>query len=189
MNYIKILRIFFLLALIYIILSAVSTQLFDGISPDATKGSGEYLVGRDISPGEYYVKCTGFNLYVEDAYDLTGNYNSIIYYVSSMGGSYVTVYEGEYLKIEGGELYELSKAPKDKTEDGYYKDGMFKVGSDIPAGEYIVESQGSGYIEISQDSRHSMNAIISYDYFEGNKYIYLQEGQYLTLRNGAKIKA
>lgn len=188
MDYIKILRLLFLLSLIYLTLSAVGTQLFDK-SSDALVGSGEYLVGKDIPAGEYYVKCKGFNLYVEDAYDLSGNYNSIIYYVSSFGGSYVTVKEGEYLKIYGGELYELDKAPKDKTEDGYYRDGMFKVGTDIPAGEYIVESSGTGYVEISQDSRHSMNGIVNYDYFEGNKYIFLQEGQYLTLRNDTKIKA
>ena len=68
--------------------------------------------------------------------------------------------------------------------------GIYKVGEDIPAGEYQVEaSSGLGYIEVSSDSRHQIEGIITNDNFEGNKYITVQDGQYLTLSNGAQIKA
>ena len=189
MNYIRILKILFLLSVIYISLCLVSTQLFGGPSSDALIGVGDYVVGEDIPAGEYYVKSTGFNMYVEDAYDSSGSYDSIIFYVDTMGGSYITVKDGEHLKIESGELYELDKAPIDKTENGYYKNGMFKVGVDIPAGEYIAESSGSGYVMICVDSRHGYDGIISYDNIESDKYVFIQEGQYITLHGDAQIKA
>lgn len=189
MNYIKILNILFLLLIIYMGLGFVSTQLLGGPSPDALLGAGDYLVGEDIPAGEYYVKSTGFNMYVEDARDSSRNYDSIIFYVDTLGGSYITVQEGEHLIIEGGELYQLDRAPINKTENGYYKNGMFKVGTDIPAGEYVVESSGSGYVTVSVDSRHTYDGILSYENVESYEYVYVQEGQYLTLHGDVQIKA
>ncbi|WP_406537401.1 hypothetical protein [Methanobrevibacter sp.] len=176
------------MAIVMVGMGCVSAGLFgDG---DALKGSGEYKVGDDIPAGEYYVKCDGYNLYVEVASDSSGDLDSIIYNLNTEGGAYITVNDGEYLKIQGGNLYELDKAPDRGAEDGYYKDGMYKVGEDIPAGEYQVESTGDlAYIEVSGDSRHQIDGIITNDNFESNKYITIEDGQYLTLSNGAQIKA
>ncbi len=55
---------------------------------------------------------------------------------------------------------------------------MYKVGSDIPAGEYKVEASGDGYIEVSNNSTHSLNAIATNDYFQGTKYVTVKDGQY-----------
>ncbi|MBR3112572.1 MAG: hypothetical protein IKH29_02520 [Methanobrevibacter sp.] len=188
MNYKNLLKIFVIVAIVMVGMGCVSAGLFgDG---DALKGSGEYKVGDDIPAGEYYVKCDGYNLYVEVASDSSGDLDSIIYNLNTEGGTYITVNDGEYLKIQGGNLYELDKAPDRGAEDGYYKDGMYKVGEDIPAGEYQVEStEDLAYIEVSGDSRHQIDGIITNDNFEGNKYITIEDGQYLTLSNGAQIKA
>ena len=67
---------------------------------------------------------------------------------------------------------------------------MYKVGEDIPAGEYNVEAtKGLAYIEVASDSRHQIEDIVTNDNFENNKIITLENGQYLTLSNGAQIKA
>lgn len=181
-------KILLIMAVVVVSASCVSAGLFgDG---DALKGSGEYKVGTDIPAGEYYVKCDSYNLYVEVSSTSSGEIEDIIYNLNTKGGVYITVEDGEYLQIDGGKLYELDKAPDRGAEGGYYKEGMYKVGEDIPAGEYQVEAkEGMGYIEVSTDSRHQIESIITNDNFENNKYITLEEGQYITLSNGAQIKA
>ena len=58
---------------------------------------------------------------------------------------------------------------------------MYKVGVDIPAGEYnvIAEEGESAYLEVSSDS--TGNSIITNNIFENNMYITVTDGQYLTL--------
>lgn len=188
MNYKNILKISIILAIVVVGMGCASAGLFGG--SDALKGSGEYKVGSDVPAGEYYVKSNGGNLYVEVSSDSSGTLDSIVYNLNTRAGTYITVNDGEYLKIQGGDLYELSKAPDRGADGGYYKEGMYKVGEDIPAGEYQVEStSGLAYIEVSTDSRHQIESIVTNDNFEGSKYITLENGQYLTLSNGAQIKA
>lgn len=188
MNYKNLLKVFLILAVVVMGMACVSAGLFgDG---DALKGSGEYKVGSDVPAGEYYVKCDSANLYVEVASDSSGDLDSIVYNLNTNGGVYITVKDGEYLKISGGSLYEIDKAPNRGAENGYYKDGMYKVGEDIPAGEYNVEAtKGLAYIEVASDSRHQLEDIVTNDNFENNKLITVEKGQYLTLNNGAQIKA
>ena len=189
MNYKNLLKILLILTVVVVSASCVSAGLFGG-DGNALLGSGEYKVGNDLPAGEYYVKCDGNNLYVEVASSSSGDLDDIIYNLNTKGGVYITVEDGEYLEISGGKLYEIDKAPNRGADGGYYKEGMYKVGEDIPAGEYQVESTKSmGYIEVSSDSRHQIESIITNDNFENNKYITVKDGQYLTLDNGAKIKA
>lgn len=188
MKYKNLFKIFLIIAIVMVGISCVSAGLFG--DDNALVGSGEYKVGDDIPAGEYYVKCNSYNLYVQVSSDSSGELDSIIYNLNTGGGVYITVEDGEYLEIDGGDLYELDKAPDRGPEDGYYKEGMYKVGEDIPAGEYQVEAtEGLAYIEVSSDSRHQIEGIITNDNFENNKYITIQDGQYITLSNGAQIKA
>ena len=165
-------------------ISCASAGLFG--DDDALKGDGQYKVGDDIPAGEYYVKCNSYNLYIEVASDSSGSLDSIIYNLNTEGGVYITVEDGEYLEISGGDLYELDKAPDRGPEDGYYKEGMYKVGEDIPAGE---STEDMAYIEVTTTSRHQIEDIVTNDNFENNKFITLEDGQYLILSNGAQIKA
>ena len=188
MKYKNLFKCLIVLAIMVVGISCVSAGLFG--SGDALKGSGEYKVGSDVPAGEYYVKCSSYNCYVEVSSDSSGSLESIIYNLNTEKGAYITVEDGEYLKIQGGDLYEIDKAPDRGADGGYYKYGIYKVGDDIPAGEYQVEStDGLAYIEVSTDSRHKIESIVTNDNFEGTKYITIENGQYLTLANGAKIKA
>jgi hypothetical protein len=60
---------------------------------------------------------------------------------------------------------------------------MYKVGEDIEPGEYTLEAEDVGYVEVSSNSRHQIDGIITNDNFETNKIITVEEGQYLSLIN------
>ena len=105
MDYKNLFKILIILAVVAVGISSVSAGLFD--DGDALLGDGEYKVGDDLPAGEYYVKCDGNNLYIEVASDSSGDLDSIIYNLNTKGGVYITVEDGEYLEISGGDLYEL----------------------------------------------------------------------------------
>jgi hypothetical protein len=82
---------------------------------------------------------------------------------------------------------EPAPAPAPAEEpDIWTKAGMYKVGTDIEAGEYMLLSNGgtSAYFQVSKDSSGSLESIITNDNFEGSRYITVSDGQYFELRNG-----
>lgn len=66
----------------------------------------------------------------------------------------------------------------------FIKEGMYKIGSDLPAGEYILfnETVLPSYYQVTTDSTGSLESIVSNDNFNGNRYITVSEGQYLEFR-------
>ncbi|PIC87286.1 hypothetical protein CSV72_04760 [Sporosarcina sp. P20a] len=148
---------------------------------------GTYEVGTDIEPGEYLVFSNGVTL-LENTTDQSGNPDSIVFNVALDGRShtYVTVRQGEYFTLKGGEMYPVASSPSIKPANGIYKDGQYKVGTDIPAGTYtlLVEDQSDiGFYEISKNSRQDMMDLLVSDVVEGETSINITDGQYLTIRN------
>lgn len=153
------------------------------------KSAGTYKVGKDIEAGEYFVKCTSYNCYIQVSSDSSGTFDSIIANDNISTHTYVTVRKGEYLTVTGGKLALASKVdPQTPNSDGAYGEGMYKVGKDIPAGEYKVVATNNCYIEVSSNSNHTFNSIISNDNIEvgTSTYITVSDGQYLKV-NGGKI--
>lgn len=151
--------------------------------------AGTYKVGSDIPAGEYLVISKSM-AYIQSAKDSTGNLESIVFNdnLSSGSNSYVTLNEGEYFKLTGGEMYPVAEAPSIVPKDGLYKDGMYKVGSDIPAGEYKVKlTGGMGYTEVSTSSRHQLDNIVSNENLQADSYITVKDGQYLKM-TGVQIQ-
>ncbi|MBW6411166.1 hypothetical protein [Clostridium weizhouense] len=151
--------------------------------------SGTYKVGTDIPAGEYLVISKSIG-YIECAKDSKGQLDSIIFNenLTSGSNSYVTLNDGEYFKVTGGEMYTVAEAPSIIPKDGLYKDGMYKVGQDIPAGEYKIKLTGGiGYTEVSSNSRHQLNNIISNENVQADTYLTVQDGQYLKL-SGVEIQ-
>ena len=62
-----------------------------------------------------------------------------------------------------------------------YDAGMYKVGTDIPAGEYILDPSAMAYYQVASDSTGALESIVSNDNFSGTRYITVSDGQYLTL--------
>ena len=136
---------------------------------------GTYEVGVDIPAGEYAVFATSdkqgkFNV----SRDRTGD--ETIFKDSFRYNSIFTVRDGEYLQLNN------CRAKKIETVDSINTsgNGMFKIGTYLPAGEYeLVADSDSGYYCIYNNSR--FQDIIKNDNFEGNVYVSVKDGQYLKL--------
>ena len=61
--------------------------------------------------------------------------------------------------------------------------GSYKVGQDIPAGEYILFSKSGGYLEVLKSSQSSFDNIITNEIIYGNSIITLKEGQYFNFKD------
>ena len=156
-------------------------------SSDGTYGEGMYKAGKDISAGEYFIKCTSYNCYVQVSSDSVGTLNSIIANDNISTHTYITVREGEYLTVNGGNFVLSSKVGAvEPSSDGTYEEGMYKVGKDIPAGEYKIVAINSCYIEVSDSSNHTLHSIISNDNIDvgTSTYITVSNGQYLKVIGG-----
>lgn len=149
--------------------------------------AGQYKVGADLPAGEYVVVSKGDG-YVEVASDSSGKFESILVNDMFANRSIITVADGEYLKVQNGTIYAMADAPKVETKDGMLPQGMYLVGKDLPAGEYkVVAKRAGSYVEVSASSRHTFGDIISNDLFAGERYITVQDGQYLKIF-GAELK-
>lgn len=74
------------------------------------------------------------------------------------------------------------------ASDKYIKAGMYKVGPDVAAGEYLLYSDGgSAYFQVSKDSTGSLESIISNDNFQGTRYVTVKDGQYIELRSSKML--
>lgn len=89
----------------------------------------------------------------------------------------------------GGEA--KNAQPEATTAGDEIKEGMYKIGTDLPAGEYILLSKSAlpAYFQVSSDSSGSLESIISNDNFNGSRYITVSDGQYLELRGSGGYTA
>lgn len=76
---------------------------------------------------------------------------------------------------------EAEKKRQEELANNKHNPGMYKVGTDIQAGEYVLI--GSGYFSINNDSTGSLSSIISNDNFKNNSIVSVSDGQYLTVKN------
>ncbi len=80
----------------------------------------------------------------------------------------------------------LSEDTDSESDESYsndiYSEGTYKIGSDMPAGEYKLTPTSSlgGYYAVLSDSTGEDN-IITNDNFENQTYVTVSEGQYLEL--------
>jgi predicted small lipoprotein YifL len=96
-------------------------------------------------------------------------------------------------KSSNGEAYSAanggaSSSGGSATSSATYGEGAYKVGSDMPAGEYRLTATSSmgGYWKVTESSAPDAD-IVGNDNFSGSTYVTVSEGQYLTL-NGCKAE-
>lgn len=141
-------------------------------------GAGSYRVGKDLPAGEYKLFCSGSHGYFCVYPDTTKA--DILSNANFTTCTYISVSDGQLLEVSGATFVPSSEATPTSTATG---DGTYKVGFDIPAGEYeVVQNGGSmGYYSIL-DSCDAVNSnIINNDNFEGNSFISVSDGQFLEL--------
>lgn len=149
--------------------------------------AGDYIKG-DIPAGEYAFIKFGSSSYYEEE-DAAGNiidnenFDSFGYVrVLAAGnietkGILVSTKAFKELGVTGAkQLYEIMNDTQNYNQSGYYK-----VGVDIKAGTYVVESLGgSGYYAI-QSGPVGKSDIIKNDNFNGKKVITVKNGQYVEI--------
>lgn len=144
---------------------------------DATLRNGTYKVGSEMPAGQYYLEGSGYFAIMSDS---SGSLDAIIANDNYNGNSIVDVEEGQYFQFKGTQMYPIEYA--ETTDRAEYKDGMYRVGIDMPAGEYKIESKTSmGYIEVDTDATHTLDSIITNDIIESSSYLTVSEGQYVKL--------
>jgi len=76
--------------------------------------------------------------------------------------------------------------PPAKAEaSGKIKKGTYKVGTDIPAGEYVVFSKGFAYVESASDSTGQLESIVFNENLSNgaHTYVTLHDGEYFKLQD------
>ena len=160
------------------------TALFD---QNLAFDSGNYIAG-DIPKGEYaFVRFDGSGQYYSEKNqngDIVDNENfdSFGYvYVHQVGnisndGLLVSVDALSGLGVTGAkELYEVIN---NKTD--YLDAGLYKVGVDLPSGQYVAESYGNGYVAILSGPV-GKSEIIDNEIFEGKYSFKVSDGQYVNI--------
>jgi hypothetical protein len=141
---------------------------------------GNYKVGVDMPAGEYVIAGSG---YLQIASDSTGSFESIVENDNYSNRTIVVVSDGQYIEFSG-QAYTWNDAPKIDTSTGTLPSGKYKVGIDIPAGEYkIAPGEGSGYLQVASTASDRIDSIVSNDNFTSQKYVTISNGQYLKFTN------
>ena len=142
---------------------------------------GMYRVGIDVPEGEYIVFKNNANLGYYKV-TLTGNNDDIITNDILEYNGYITLQKGQSISLNGLDMYPVNHAP----DLDMSSEGMFKVGKDIPAGTYNVvvnPEKEYGYYAICNDSYNRWDSIESNDYFKGNRFVTVKDGQYLQIKD------
>lgn len=165
----------------------VNTGVVENLKPTTkTIKAGMYKVGKDISAGEYLITSNSgsYASYYEVTSDSTGNVDSILSNDIFSGTRYITLKNGQYIKIEDSTMILSKYAKAQKAKNGKFGNGMYKIGLEIPAGEYIIMSNSSdAYYEVRNDSLGDVDGVVTNDIFSGSRYITVEKGQYLILNN------
>lgn len=146
--------------------------------------AGMYKVGKDLPAGEYLIIGDGSMSYYQVSKDSTGSLDSILTNDNFSNTRYVTVSDGQYIEFRNAKMILASEAEPQTN----FSNGMYKVGKDIPAGEYKVAADGMGYFEVAKDSKGNIDSIVTNSNFEGEKYVTVKDGQYLKLQNCKLVK-
>ena len=144
--------------------------------------NGQFKVGVDLPAGEYLAVGTG---YVEVSKASSGNVNDILVNDNIIDARrYVVVNDGEYVKVMSDmKLYSLADAPKLNLNYSKLPANQYKVGVDIPAGEYKILLDAGGYVALTRDTRKNYVGN-QYAHNGGQFYATVADGQYLQIKNG-----
>lgn len=152
--------------------------------------TGSYIKG-DIPEGEYaFVTFQGSGQYYAEK-DSAGNiidnenFDSFGYvYVHGVGnisndGVLINTNSFETLGVSSAkEIYEIVNNVENYKESAWYK-----IGTDLPAGSYVIESYGEGYVAV-MSGPIGKNDIIDNEIFNGRHQVTVSNGQYLVVSGG-----
>ena len=169
--------------------SAVASSPSPGHTATASGfGDGVYLVGTDI-PAGLYKGTTVSDTFSDWQLSSDANGSSIIASDPVTSGQfYVQVKQGQYLKLSGVQIVNAAAAAPAKMQSSV-GDGVYLVGTDIPAGRYRAEATfDEGNWKTSSDANGTLGVHSAEGLFVSSRgrrkppfYIQVKKGQYLEL--------
>ena len=150
--------------------------------PSNWKKAGTYTCDKDITAGIYYIKSNGNNCKVT----LTKGDKKVEFYPLSYG-LFVEMRKGYVLKIENGQFISEREVKPMTSATGVYKLGAYRIGEDIPAGEYVIGEFGNTDFSIlnSVDFLSGNNYAVTY---RGLRvYVKLEAGDYIIFNKDTKV--
>lgn len=147
------------------------------------RAGGMYKIGQDVPAGIYCIAANS-SCYYEVSKDSSGELDSIIQNGNTDTFAFVEVKDGQYLTVERGTFAPADEIEPIQPQGGKWGEGMYRIGVDIPAGEYKVvcnDERYSAYIAVLSNVSGGIRAIVTNDNFDGEKYITVKDGQYLEV--------
>ncbi len=151
-----------------------------------------YLVGRDI-PAEEYVFLRG-----EDgdflsvaAYSSRGAEAELEHYFSETDRCFFTPSESFFLEVRNASFAPSAKTPPPEEQDGWYPAGTYRIGTEIPEGEYYFQTEKDStlFINLLSDSFDDSGSTLESSYFDNFGYFTVNQGVYLNVSCGSFTKA
>ena len=141
--------------------------------------AGQYKCGTDIEPGIYMTFASNGTGYYSITTDANGD--DIVSNDNFKNNQIFEVARGQYLELSRAYAIKYEDAPLLAPENGILPEGRYRVGQHISAGTYKIQttSNVSGYYSLTSDPNG--DNIISNDNFDGERYVTIQNGQYLEL--------
>lgn len=148
--------------------------------------AGVYRVGKDIPEGNYYFEALGPLPQVFVMRNYSKDDNSIERSMRVLTFGYLYADEGYYLDLANVRFIPAEEAPVAKSNNGVYGEGIYLVGKDLPAGEYIIEKikgGDDGYFTIYKNTKFELyENVITYGFIKFFKTtINLEDGNYLMV--------
>lgn len=147
--------------------------------------AGTYEIGKDIPAGEYVLipegNNSGYYIRTKQTQEKTEKLAS----GSVNNRGIIAVKEGETLEVRLARIYEAEKAPPQELVQGYYPQGVYKVGRDIPNGIYLAKStqaEVKGTYRIYSSNTFDLPSQTSGGVLSDETAIILRTGQYLILQ-------
>ena len=173
-------------------ISTPPTNIPNNTSPaDTTKWypENDYRVGTDIPAGDYCAVQTTEKFYGYYCIYKDTSKTDIIDNDNFSNQAFFRVSTGQYLKLSGCKIAPASKVTLSNisTADGFYREGEYRVGIDIPAGEYQftnTEQKYGGYYCVYSDM--TKDDIVDNENFKNTTYYKVKNGQILNV-NRAKF--
>lgn len=170
-------------------------QLNQMVSNDTIFGPGSYAKG-DIPVGEYVFMPMSDNGSYYSEEDEAGN---IIDNENFDSFGYVYVHGAGNISVKGA-LIPLSTlnqldadSPREiygllRDKDNYMDSGYYKIGTDLPSGEYTIQSYGEGYVEVASGPVGN-SQIVDNEIVNGSHSVVVTDGQYLKVSRGFIVES
>lgn len=167
------------------------TKIIELMDTEKAFDSGTYIKG-DIPAGEYaFISFDGSGQYYSEE-DAAGN---IIDNENFDSFGYVNVHNAGNIKNDGAlistdafetlgvksakEIYQVLN----NIEEDYKDSAWYKIGVDLPSGNYVIESYGEGYVAVMSGPVGESD-IVNNENFNGRYQVNVSDGQYLKISGG-----